>query len=92
MKAPLEQFAEAAARHPFGPVEMGAVDLPGAGFIMSGIEIEQDLRHLPPVGALSLGIEQTRVEFQMRLIVGGQRSAARWLVEKSGSCHNIPRN
>lgn len=92
VKAPLEQFAKAASCHPFRAVEMGAVDLSGAGFIMSGIEIEQDLRHLPPVGALSLGVEQTRVEFQMRLIVGGQRSAARWLVEKSGSCHNIPRN
>jgi len=91
MKAPLEQFAEAAARHPFGPVEMGAVDLSCAGLIMSGIEVEQDLRHLPPVGTLRVGIEQTGIELQMRLIVGGQRRAARRLVEKFGFGHNIPR-
>lgn len=91
VKAPLEQFAEAALCHPFRAVEMGAVDLSGAGFIMSGIEVEQHLRYLSPIGTLGVGIEQTDIELQMRLIVGGQRRAARWLVEKFGLGHNIPR-
>ena len=62
VRAGAKELAEAALRHPSGAFKMCVVDLPSAGLVPIGLEVEEDFSHLSPIRPLRLGIEQTGVE------------------------------
>ena len=62
----------AGVRHPAGASEMAVVDASTAFGFVDGIESEQDLHRLCPIGAIGIRVQQARVEFDVRLVVGGE--------------------
>ena len=62
----------AGVRHPTGASEMAIVDASTAFGVVCGIESEQDLHRLCPIGAIGIRVQQARVEFDVRLVIGGE--------------------
>lgn len=56
-----EEFAEAALTDPFRALKMSAVDSRCPIGFSAGIEAEEYLDHLFPVGTLRVGVEQPQV-------------------------------
>lgn len=58
------------------------MDLPATLRLARGIESEQDLEGLAPICSVACRVEQAEIKDHMLAIVGRERLAGRWLVEK----------
>jgi hypothetical protein len=64
-----KQVLKAARGHPFGTREMALPGAPSALRLIIWIDVQNNTRDLSPVGAITLGIQQTQVRNEMLLIV-----------------------
>src|ERR1700681_2238701 len=66
---PPEKVLIAVLRHPFGARQ---VALPGTARplgVVGGVDVQDDPRHLVPVGAFRVGIEETEIRDEMLAVV-----------------------
>jgi hypothetical protein len=69
---PPEKVLIAVLRHPFGARQ---VALPGAARplgVLGGVDVQDDPRHLGPVGAFCVGIEETEIRDEMLAVVSSE--------------------
>lgn len=64
------------------------MDVPGAFWIMTGVNAEQYGNRFAPVRAIGIGVEETHIELQMLDIVVGECRALRRFIEKIGRGHD----
>jgi hypothetical protein len=67
-----EKVFVAVLRHPFGARQ---VALPGAARplgVLGGVDVQDDPRHLGPVGAFCVGIEETEIRDEMLTVVSSE--------------------
>ena len=85
----LEQFTIAVFGHPARSGKVTIIDAPAALGVRLGIEAEEDLDHLTPVGAFLGGIKEAEVKNHMGKVVVGQRIAVRRRIKKGrlALCH-----
>lgn len=65
-----------------GACEVRAVNPAAALRVMPGIEPEQQLDDLAPVGAIAFGIDESQVKHHMLVVVRGQRIAVGRRIQK----------
>ena len=69
---PPEKVLVAVQRHPLGARQMA---LPSAACplgVLGGVDVQDDPRHLGPVGAFCVGIEETEIRDEMLAVVSSE--------------------
>ena len=70
--AAAQKMAIALLRHPPGAREMGIPRPPRADMFARGVDMQDDLCNLLPIGAVSFRVEQAEIGDEMLLVVAGQ--------------------
>ena len=90
MEARTQELSEAVLSHPSGTGKVSCVDTRGAFGFCFGTDAKQHPDDLFPVRAFRLGIKKAQIQFQMRLVIGRERSSAGRLIEKVFFGHDVP--
>lgn len=85
-----EEMAVSVFGHPFGAGEMSGMNLGCSTGLGCGVKSEQKFDHFFPSRTFRLGVEQPEVQFEMRLIVGGERRPERRFVQIFCVGHDEP--
>jgi hypothetical protein len=59
--------------HPFGPGQVTIERTPRAFWFTIRVDVQNDPRNFPPVGAFSVSIKQSQIRPQMAIVIPGQR-------------------
>jgi hypothetical protein len=59
--------------HPFGPGQVTIERTPRAFWFTIRVDVQNDPRNFPPVGAFSVSIKQSQIRHQMAMVIPGQR-------------------
>jgi hypothetical protein len=69
---PSEKVLIAVLRHPFGARQMALPSAASPLGMLGGVDVQDDPRHLGPVGAFCVGIEETEIRDEMLAVVSSE--------------------
>src|ERR1700704_1489883 len=69
---PPEKVLIAVLRHPFGARQVALPDAARPLGVLGGVDVQDDPRHLGPVGAFCVGIEETEIRDEMLAVVSSE--------------------
>lgn len=82
-----KKLAIAVLGHPAGAGEMRVVNAARTLRLGVGINLENHVDGLAPIGAISRRVEDAHIFLHMRAIVVGQLRAVRWRIKEVRLCH-----